>query len=330
MEWSGKLSHSVEILLENLPVLQALGLLLCFREDVGFELVLRGAVHVVIDAEVAGEGFERELVGRDFIGDIVRGGYVGEDAAFAWVRGIEGAFEELDAFAEALHDAEAVVVHRGFHHLEDVRGVRGRGARDKGRTRGDELFDRVDRMIDGAPDVGLALEPERRCWRGLFLRQAVNKIIHHAIRHLDVLARGVIEVIAADGERVAVATKDEDMQVGPRQRHAAREGQGASVNVMRAVRLHEIREAAGAADARNSRDLLVMNLPLLDQFEVEREHGEIAAARAPRRMVGGGFLFRERLAIGVRERCWRGQRGGDAGAWEGFVLDGDGAHVGKK
>ncbi len=99
------------------------------------------------------------------------------------------------------------------------------------------------------------------------------------VGHLDVLARGVIEMIAADGERIAVAAEDKHMQVRASQRNAAGEGQSASMNEMRAVRLHEIRKAAGAADARDGRDLLVMNLPLLDQLEVKREDGEIAAAR---------------------------------------------------
>ena len=50
------------------------------------------------------------------------------------------------------------------------------------------------------------------------------------------------------------------------------------------------------------RDLLVPQLALLDQLEIKREHGEIAAAGTPRRMVGGDFLFRQALALGARRR----------------------------
>ena len=71
---------------------------------------------------------------------------------------------------------------------------------------------------------------------------------------------------------------------------------------MRAVRLHEIRETAGAADAGDGGDLLVPELALLDQLEVEREHGEIAAAGAPGRVVGGDFLLRQAFALGIGER----------------------------
>ena len=118
-------------------------------------------------------------------------------------------------------------------------------------------------------------------------------------------------MIAADGERVAVAAEHEHVQVGPRQRDAAGKRQRAAVNVVHAVRLHEIREAAGAADAGNGGDLLVPQLALLDQLEVQREHGEIAAAGTPRRMIGGDFLFGQRLALGAggrRRRCCRRER----------------------
>ena len=158
-----------------------------------------------------------------------------------------------------------------------------RGARDEGGAGGDGLLHRVDRVIHRAPDVGLALEAERRGGRGLFLGQAVDPVVHGHAGQLDVLAGGVGEMIAADGEEVAVAAEDEDVQVGPGERDAAGEGQRAAVNVVRAVGLHEIREPAGAADAGDGGDLLLPQLALLDQLEVEREHGEIAAAGTPGR-----------------------------------------------
>ena len=54
---------------------------------------------------------------------------------------------------------------------------------------------------------------------------------------------------------------------------------------------------AGAADAGDGGDLLVPHLALFDQLEIKREHGEIAAAGAPRRMVGGDFLFGQAFAF---------------------------------
>src|SRR5438093_393790 len=84
---------------------------------------------------------------------------------------------------------------------------------------------------------------------------------------------------------------------------------------MRPVRLHEIREAARTADARDGRDLLVPELALLDELEVKREHGEVAATRTPRRMVGDDFFSGQSLALGVGDR---GHHGDTAAASRDF------------
>ena len=115
-------------------------------------------------------------------------------------------------------------------------------------------------------------------------------------------------MIAADGKRVAVAAEDEHVQVRARQRNAAGKRQRAAVNVMRAVGLHEIRKPAGAADAGDGGDLLVPQLALFNQLEIQREHGEIAAAGTPRRVVGGDFLFGQALAFGVAAPAAPGDR----------------------
>ena len=66
---------------------------------------------------------------------------------------------------------------------------------------------------------------------------------------------------------------------------------------MRAVGLDEIREAAGATDARDGGDFLVPHLALFDQLEIKREHGKIAATGTPRRVIGGNFFLRETFAL---------------------------------
>jgi len=266
-------------------------------DDLGFLGVLGRLAGLVENAEVAGEIRAGELVGRAFVGDVVALRNFVEHAAFARIARVERAFVEFDAFAQAFDEAEAVVIHRGFHHLEDVVRVRVRGARDEGGPGGDGLLERVDRIINRTPEVGLALEAERRRGRGLFLREAVNPVVHHAIGHLDVLARGVVEMVAADGEGIAIAAEHEDVQVGARKGNAAGERQRAAVDVMRTVSLHEIWEAAGAADARDSGDLLVPHLAFFNQLEIQREDGEVTAAGAPRRMVGGDFFFGQPLAF---------------------------------
>ncbi len=181
-----------------------------------------------------------------------------------------------------------------------------RGAGHKGGAGGNGLLHRVDRLVERAGDVGLALEADGRGGRGLLLGQAINPVVHDHVGHLDVLARGVVEMIAADGEGVAVAAEHEHMQVGPGQRNAAGKGQGAAVDVMRAVGLHEIRKPARAADAGDGGDLLMPQLALFDQLEIKREHGEITATGAPRGVIGGDFLFGQAFAFGSRAgEQWR-------------------------
>ena len=64
------------------------------------------------------------------------------------------------------------------------------------------------------------------------------------------------------------------------------------MDVMGTVRLHEIGKTALATNPGNSGDLLVPNLALLDQLEVKREDREIAAPRAPSRVIGRDFFLR--------------------------------------
>ncbi len=98
-------------------------------------------------------------------------------------------------------------------------------------------------------------------------------------------------MVAADGEAVAVAAEEKDVQVGPGQADAGGERDGAAVNEMRAVAVDEIREARGTTDPGEGDDLLVIELPFLDDFVIGGEHGEVAAAGTPGRVVGGdGFL----------------------------------------
>jgi len=71
---------------------------------------------LVKDSEVAGEGLAGEVVGFGFVGGVVVFGDFEKFAAFAGVAGVEGAIIKFGAFAEAFDEAEAVVIHRGFHH----------------------------------------------------------------------------------------------------------------------------------------------------------------------------------------------------------------------
>ena len=79
-----------------------------------------------------------------------------------------------------------------------------------------------------------------------------------------------------------------------------------AVDEVDAVRVDEIREARRAADARDGHDLLMRDLQVFERLVESGEDGEVAAAGAPSRVVGGERFFRELFLGG-------GRGGGDHG-----------------
>src|SRR5262249_11709325 len=161
------------VLLQNLPVFLTHKFGLVAFVDFGFLGVLGGLGVLVENAEITGEWFVRKLISREFIGHVVGLGNFVEHAAFARVAGVERTFVTFPAFAQAFDEAETIMVHRGFHHLQDVVGIGVRGARDKSGAGGNRLLHGVDWIINRAPLIGLALETERRGGRSLLFRQAI-------------------------------------------------------------------------------------------------------------------------------------------------------------
>src|SRR5438445_8016907 len=98
-------------------------------------------------------------------------------------------------------------------------------------------------------------------------------------------------MVAADGEAVAVAAKEEDVQVGPGQADAAGERDSAAVNEVRAVAVDEIGKARRATDAGEGDDLLVIELAFLEHFVEGSQNRKIPTTRAPGGTISGaGFL----------------------------------------
>ena len=253
--YSGKSSlHSVECLLEKLQVRGIAGLLARTLDPLFLERVLGRAIALVEDAEHSWKRKLRQFVGGELVGDVVAQlvlrGVVPfflldqlEGAAFARVARVEYPRIKLDAFRQAFDGGEARMIHGALDHLDHVIDLGGVGARDERSPGTDELFHRINRLIDRAGRVGLRFEADGRRRRGLLFGQAIDEVVHDEIGHVDVLARAVIEMVAADGETVAVATKQEDVQVGPGQADATRERDGPAVNEVRAVAVDEIRKA---------------------------------------------------------------------------------------
>jgi hypothetical protein len=290
------LFHSIETLLQDLPILQACGFGHRLAVDFCFESVFGRTLCFIEDAEIARERSTCQFVGGIFAGDIVVRGNRREDSAFARIGGVKRAFVKFDALAQALDNAEPIMVHRRFHHLEDVVGIGVSRPRNETGTGGNQLLHWIDRLINGPPDVRFALEANRRGWAGLLFGQAVNEIIHDDVCHLNIFTRCMIDVVAANRERIAIAAKGKNVKVRPTEGDTARERESAAMNVMGTVSLNEIGKSAGATNTGNGSDLFMMQTSLFEELVIEREHRKITAAGAPRGMVGGEFFFADRLA----------------------------------
>src|SRR5699024_12386481 len=107
-----------------------------------------------------------------------------------------------------------------------------------------------------------------------------DPVVEEQDRHVDVAAHGVDEVVAADGEGVAVAGDDPDREVGAARGQAGGDGRGAAVDGVHPVGVEVVREAGGAADAGDEGDVL------LAQAELGQEALQIG--RASCRGGGGG------------------------------------------
>ena len=187
-----------------------------------------------------------------------------------------------------------------MHHLHHMVHLRGMAAGDEGGTAINQRAHRIDRLIVGAPRIGLGFEADGRSGGGLLLGQTINRIVHDDIRHARIFTRRVDEVITADGEAIAVTAKHKNMQIIAAEADTGGKRQGAAVNIVTAVRVDEVGEAGGAADAGKRDDFFLRVIKFLENFIKRGEHGEIAAAGAPRGVVGDKDFFSQGRAKGPR------------------------------
>src|ERR1700733_4757045 len=96
------------------------------------------------------------------------------------------------------------------------------------------------------------------------------------------------QVVAPDGERVAVAGDDPDVQVRARGRQPGGDGRCPPVNGVHAVVVHVIRETGGTADARQEHRVLAAHAEVGHQHLDGGENGVVAASRAPADLLVAG------------------------------------------
>jgi hypothetical protein len=119
--------------------------------------------------------------------------------------------------------------------------------------------------------------------------------------YAHVAAQHVNGVIAADRERIAVASDNPDIEVGAYKFYAGGHGRGAAVDRVKAVGIHVIREAAGAAYAGDDHEFLAGNPQVSENHLSRGQDGVITAARAP-----ANFLVCLIILLGVNRQGIRG------------------------
>src|SRR5262245_40958521 len=89
------------------------------------------------------------------------------------------------------------------------------------------------------------------------------------------------QVVATDGQSVAVTRHHEDLEVGAGQLEAGRDGGRATVDGVESVRVHVVREAARAADPGDEHDVLLGNVEIGHALLHGGEDRVVSAPRAP-------------------------------------------------
>src|SRR5215203_4975221 len=99
------------------------------------------------------------------------------------------------------------------------------------------------------------------------------------------------QMIAADGERIAVTGDHKDRHIFPRRCDAGSDRGGTAVDRVHAVGVHVVRETRRAADTGNDHGVLALD-PELGHKALERcKHRIVTTARAPAHLLITGKIL---------------------------------------
>ena len=144
---------------------------------------------------------------------------------------------------------------------------------------------RVEGLLDGAVGRRLGYLSQLCGGRVLTLGQTVDLVVEEYDVKVDIAAYGVNEVVAADGQRVAVtgAYPDAETRVGNLDSRSY--GAGAAVDRMETEGLHVVYETRRAADARYECEAVVRYVQSVRHLGHGAlygvEDGVVTAARTP-------------------------------------------------
>ncbi len=205
-------------------------------------------------------------------------------AAFLVIDAVVGAVVEDDAVLQDLADAGSLVVVGGLQHLDGTGGIGGHSAGEEMAAGAEAELSGAEGIFDGAIGAGLGYEATRRGGAVLPFREAVDAVVQQNHVEVDVAAVGVDEVVAADGEAVAVAADLPHVELGVGDLGAGGDGGGAPVDGVHAVGGHVMGQTAAAADAADDGDVLGCHADFGQCLVQTGEEEVISATRTPPRL----------------------------------------------
>ena len=144
---------------------------------------------------------------------------------------------------------------------------------------------RIERFLDGAVRRSLGDGSELGGRRILALRKAVYAVVEKYYVYIDVAAYGVYEMVAANGEGVAVSAGLPDGKVRIGNLHAGGKRGGTAVYAVEAVGIHIIWKTGRASDSGNHHVAFLFISQLCAHFRQSSlegcQNGMVAATRAP-------------------------------------------------
>lgn len=154
---------------------------------------------------------------------------------------------------------------------------------ERGVCNADGRRERVDGVEWRAHGMRICKGMRRGRGGSLLFSQSVDRVVEHEDGHFHVVAQRVNPVCGADGATVAVASDDEDVEIGTARTDAAGDGQRASMKAVEAIRAHVMGQARGTADATDDDGLFGREAAVLAELLQASNDGVVAARRAPAR-----------------------------------------------
>ncbi len=118
-------------------------------------------------------------------------------------------------------------------------------------------------------------------WSRLASRHRIDKVVDADHLEVDIAARGVNQMIAADGRKVAVARVDHYIEVGIGKLQSGGKRNRAPVRGVERVKLHVSSHAARAADSGDKRQSLKIDFGFDQRLGKAVDGRPDAASRAP-------------------------------------------------